>query len=547
MQIFALVLAAFFSAVRDHNGRVTVENADGIRPAVEMTAPLTGTLYAQLVDEGTVAKTNDFGAVAELVEKTTGERIGGLIERRILGPIGVTGLKEDGGRLMLPITGAEKFTRMLADAGRTTEGETVISFNALKTLRRKQTSALAADFLSYGVVPAESGRTIRFGSGEFLAEADPDNGAYRVWYGPAEKRAVTWKRANPVRTAVFVGIGPMGQSSTELVRYVARSPELDFRAVDAEDIRNGALRGVDLLVMPGGGSAHILEDLGRKEGFEEVKRFIREGGSYIGICAGAVILLSDPTRPANGMGIVPFERLGSSGADAMTSLKLTESGAKALGMDRNEFECWYSGGPFMKALDPTGWPGMKMEPWGEYARNVEDEDGRGQKMKGTVAIIGGGYGKGKMAVCACHPEFHHSSDRLVEGMFRYCTGREVTFPEPKVNRGAKKVAFYSWPVAGKGFAELLTELDADPGIELVTIERHEIIRGELKDFDAFVISDGSDWALSYDMFPKEAEEEIAKYAANGGKVYAWGANARHLPKGGIACRSGYEVYARIKD
>jgi hypothetical protein len=29
-------------------------------------------------------------------------------------------------------------------------------------------------------------------------------------------------------------------------------------------------------------------------------------------------------------------------------------------------------------------------------------------------------------------------------------------------------------------------------------------------------------------------------------VYSWGASVRHLPKGGIACRSAYDAYARLK-
>ena len=66
-------------------------------------------------------------------------------------------------------------------------------------------------------------------------------------------------------------------------------------------------------------------------------------------------------------------------------------------------------------------------------------------------------------------------------------------------------------------------------------------------FDALVIPDGADWSLSHDMFPPEVDAAIAAYAAKGGKVYSWGASARlHLPKGGIACRSTYDVYARLK-
>ena len=342
---------------------------------------------------------------------------------------------------------------------------------------------------------------------------------------------------------MFAGIGSMGLSSTELIRYVARSPELDLTLVDGEDIRNGALDGLDLLVVPGGSAWVIVGDFGPK-GIENLKAFLRRGGSFIGICAGCVILLDDDYRIASGVSMVPYSRYGAYSGDAMTSMRLTDEGAKALGMEKDEFDIWYSGGPIMFRRHEA-YPDAKIETWGLYGRNVTNE-GWGAHMEGNVSCIGGTFGKGRIAATACHPEFRHSADALVKGLFRYATGREVTFPEPKVNPGAKKVYYYSWPVAGKECARFLTEIDADPEIDVHTDERDEMCGGALDAFDALVIPDGADWQLSYEMFPPKVDEAIAAYAAKGGKVYSWGASVRHLPKGGIACRSAYDAYARLK-
>ena len=228
----------------------------------------------------------------------------------------------------------------------------------------------------------------------------------------------------------------------------------------------------------------------------------------------------------------------------MTSIALTGEGAAALGMEKGRFDVWYSGGPVMfRRHDDV--PGAKIETWGLYAGSVS-KDGWGARIEGKVACFGGTYGKGRIAATACHPEFRHSADRFAEGLFRYVAGREVTFPEPKVNPGAKKVYYYSWPVAGKECARLMTELDADPDIDLVTEERDEMCGGGLDGFYALVIPDGADWALSLDMFPPEVEKALTAYAAKGGRVFSWGAGARRLPKGGTACRGAYDVYARLK-
>ena len=536
--------------------------------------------------------------VEPCLEKITGKKVDDMLAERFWKPLGIGGAL--GHRTLpatnhpsvqlqstqLPTTNDQRpttirdiyvFFRMLADNGVSENGARVLSPGAVKQLRRRQVPMTVESFLSYGLKPRGNGRFIGLDSTpDFDAVANPDTGECAVWLcgGVGTRRPTNcsttndqlsttnyqlsttnyqrpttnlkhevWKASRPVRAGVFTGVGSMGLSSTELIRYVARSPELDLTLVDGEDVRNGALNGLDLLVVPGGSSWVIVGDMGPK-GIENVKEFIRKGGSFIGICAGCVMLLDDEYRIASGTGMTPYSRYGAYSGDAMTSMTLTDEGAKALGLEKGTFDVWYSGGPIMFRRHVEV-PDSKIETWGLYGSNVTNE-GWGAHMKGNVSCIGGTYGKGRIASTACHPEFRHSADALVNGLFRYATGQEVTFPEPKVNPGAKKVYYYSWPVAGKECARFLTEIDADPDIDVHTDERDEMCGGALEAFDALVIPDGADWQLSQDMFPPEVEAAIAAYAAKGGKVYSWGASVRHLPKGGIACRSAYDAYARLK-
>lgn len=581
------------SIVRDHNGRITEKSVGSLEPRVENPAfriAAVGCLFAQLQEEGVLdpnarvadylpgfktltlreAMVNSAGPrfVSEIVEpcieKIVGKKVDDLLAERFWKPLGISarGDARPPDYQFPTFRDVYVFFRMLADNGVAEDGTQVMSRNAVKLLRRGQAPTTVNRFLSYGTRPRGNGRFIGLDSTpEFDAVANPDTGECAVWYCGSRGLPTTargdarppncqlptkeqiWKESRPLRAGVFVGVGSMGLSSTELIRYVARSPELDISFVDGEDMRNGALDSLDLLVMPGGMSGTIVGDMGPK-GVENFKEFVRNGGSYVGMCAGNVILLEDEYRVAYGFGMVPYSRYGSAG-DAMTSMTLTDEGAMALGMEKGTFDVWYSGGPIMfRRHDEV--PDAKIETWGIYASNITNE-GWGAHMVGNVACIGGIYGKGRIAATACHPEFRHSADPLAKGLFRYATGREITFPEPKVNPGAKKVYYYSWPVAGKECARLLTEIDADPDIDVKTDERDEMCGGALDAFDALIIPDGADWSLSLDMFPPEVDAAIAAYAAKGGKVYSWGTSARlHLPKGGIACRSAYDVYARLK-
>ena len=560
---------AYVSIVRDHNGKVAeraVGSLDATVDSPAFRAAVVGCLFAQLQEEEALdpnqlvadclpgfkkltlreAMVNPAGPrfVSDIVEpcigKIMGKDVDDLLEERFWKPLGIGGKRPT-------IRDVYVFFRMLADNGKAENGTRVMAPNAIRHLRHSQVPLTVNRFLSYGTKPRENGRFIGLDSTpELDAVANPDTGECAVWYSRTspELKDEVWKASRPLRAGVFTGIGSMGLSSTELIRYVARSPELDLTLVDGADVRNGALDGLDLFVMPGGSSGVIMGDLGQK-GVENLKAFVRRGGAYVGICAGCVILLDDEYRIACGMGMTPYSRYGAYSGDAMTSMTLTDEGAKALGMAKGTFDVWYSGGPIMFRRNEEV-PDAKIETWGLYGSNVTNE-GWGAHMKGNVSCIGGTFGKGRIAATACHPEFRHSADALVKGLFRYATGREVTFPEPTVNPGAKKVYYYSWPVAGKECARLLAEIDADPDIDVHTDERDEMCGGALDAFDALVIPDGADWSLSYDMFPPEVESAIAAYVARGGKVYSWGSSVRHLPRGGIACRSAYDVYARLKN
>ncbi|MBR2689342.1 MAG: hypothetical protein IKE42_15955 [Aquamicrobium sp.] len=57
--------------------------------------------------------------------------------------------------------------------------------------------------------------------------------------------------------------------------------------VDAYELADGALNhGVDIFVMPGGSSRYKEAKL-RGCGNEVIKRYVSDGGAYVGICAGA--------------------------------------------------------------------------------------------------------------------------------------------------------------------------------------------------------------------------------------------------------------------
>ena len=62
--------------------------------------------------------------------------------------------------------------------------------------------------------------------------------------------------------------------------------KLPYRYINSEDILDGVLQGKNIFVMPGGADLPYCKNL-NGIGNKKIRKFIEDGGFYIGICAGA--------------------------------------------------------------------------------------------------------------------------------------------------------------------------------------------------------------------------------------------------------------------
>lgn len=80
-----------------------------------------------------------------------------------------------------------------------------------------------------------------------------------------------------------------------------RACGLAFDMIRAKDIRDGLLHDYALLFVPGGWASNKLKALG-EDGVEGIRRFVQEGGSYVGFCGGAGLATQD------GIGLLEVKR-----------------------------------------------------------------------------------------------------------------------------------------------------------------------------------------------------------------------------------------------
>ncbi len=354
---------------------------------------------------------------------------------------------------------------------------------------------------------------------------------------PPEPRQCTAGALPPLKVGVYADRGPGGIGAVEWFRLVHESPEMELKLLDGKMVREGALDGLDLLIMPGGSSVAEFETLGTN-GVERMKAFVRNGGGYVGTCAGCCLLMDGPKKRAR---MMPWNSTGSEGNTMFPAFNLNAKGAAALGLKEGRHVMRYHGGPFL-------WPTTNviadahMEIWGTFDSEATFKGrlNQNKKMYGAGAIVGGTYGKGRVFVTSAHPEYFNGTLYIVEAGLKYVTGRKITFPPRRRTPRAISVGFLAKGISGVETAETAIALAAEKDFDLTLIDLDGIAQRRLDHIDVLVLTNAG---------AKKNEKlatAIREFAENGGKVVGYGSGAEVLPPGGVKCPSRDGVVKAIR-
>jgi glutamine amidotransferase-like uncharacterized protein len=185
------------------------------------------------------------------------------------------------------------------------------------------------------------------------------------------------------KVALYSGSGAV---LAEDVGIAFEELNMSFEEIKESDINRGELRNFEVLIVPGGSTEVIWESLEGK-GFDQIRKFVEDGGKYIGICAGAYLapeivkLRFDKTRV--GLGIIDVENERVSGI-GLKEIKISNTSYPIARGYSGKLEIWYQNGPFMKPGDGVG----VISKYDEY----------------FASIVCAAYGRGKVVLFSPHPE-----------------------------------------------------------------------------------------------------------------------------------------------
>ena len=350
----------------------------------------------------------------------------------------------------------------------------------------------------------------------------------------------------PVRVAVFTDVGARSMGAFRHLQIATFAEGVEGFPVDGKMVAEGALDQADVLVMPGGSSGAEARMLGQ-EGRQKLKKFVRNGGGYIGTCAGNFLVIQNASPKSPWHGLIPFRNSEACGGSGDLNISFTKDAKEILGIEPHIHRVDYHNGPVMVPGGPI--PGANFKVVATYYSDVNAGPKPRATMAGKAAIVAGNYGQGRIVAIGPHPEKDVGDHSILKGALRYVTnGRagEWTLPHRKPGQLAVGlVVDNAFSVKTARFAQKLMRLG----------------EFDLQPLCASLIAEESARTVDVMLVPPCAEKSTSKgglgsnrevtrgFLKRGGRVIVWGELAPHYAKlgnGVIVVRNEEEALAALR-
>jgi len=207
-------------------------------------------------------------------------------------------------------------------------------------------------------------------------------------------------KQRPIRVAVYAGEGA-GLGLDAVLKVLAHQPEFAVHEVKGEAIRQGHLARYDVLIVPGGSGSKEAKGLGEK-GRARIQEFVRKGGGYLGICAGAYLATCDYPWALHILNARVLDKEHWNRGNAEVEIALSQRGREVLGAPHEMVAIHYAQGPLMAPAHHKGLPDY--ETLATFRTQVAKNGASRDVMPGATAVAASEFGKGRVLCFSPHPE-----------------------------------------------------------------------------------------------------------------------------------------------
>ena len=243
--------------------------------------------------------------------------------------------------------------------------------------------------------------------------------AFAKSYLPAEEQKPVAgdasKRTGKIAVGVYLDKGA-GPSANDLLRVLGKFDKVSVTKLTAEQIRSGGLAGLDILMHPGGSGGDQGRNLD-EPGREKIRGFVREGGGFIGICAGAYLASAHYPWSLNLLDAKVIDTTHWNRGIGTVDIELTPAGREILRTTNQKFPIHYAQGPL---LAPAGRPEIEdYEEMASFKTEIAKNGAPEGMMIGTTAIARGRFGQGRVICFSPHPEMTAGVEAFVQDAIDY--------------------------------------------------------------------------------------------------------------------------------
>ncbi|MCB1209434.1 MAG: hypothetical protein KDK97_08915 [Verrucomicrobiales bacterium] len=238
---------------------------------------------------------------------------------------------------------------------------------------------------------------------------------------PVIGREARSEKKDLIRVALFDDYGSFGKGVPRVKELLSGVQGVDLTVFKPDFLSRNGLRDFDVVIFTGGSGSKQANTIGLS-GREAVRRFVHDGGGYIGICAGnylacdgfswGVKVLDAKTKSSKwmrGQGDVQVE--------------FTDLGRKILGMPSGLLPVRYANGPVFQAAnkDEIG----DFQPLAIFRTELAENGSPVGAMTGSAAMVAGNYGKGRVLCSSPHPEQTQGMEAFIERAVRWVGGSDA--------------------------------------------------------------------------------------------------------------------------
>lgn len=210
------------------------------------------------------------------------------------------------------------------------------------------------------------------------------------------------QKTKPFRLAIYKGKGSGDGGGENVKARAMQVPGATVTFLSGEQIASGELTNdkFDAVAFTGGSGSGQSAGIG-KEGLVTVRKFVENGGGYLGICAGSYLAAdySWGLKIVNAKTVSPKWKRGQAYLDLEVDSK---DGYPITGEVKGIFKCRYANGPILTPSTIEGLPPYKVAA---YFRTETALNGAPAGVQvGAPAALYSTFGKGRIFLLSPHPE-----------------------------------------------------------------------------------------------------------------------------------------------